>query len=139
MPPFQPSPLKQPWLKQMPGGSSQLGASKISTKVSGFLFWNLSCIAHVLRHSCSVFIDGSCTPPEIDTASSPGIKRLGFLQNQLCSLHFDPILCAQDDMLRPFLKASRPKWFRAPQGRLTKDMAQVLQADWMVATDSDGP
>ena len=34
----------------------------------------------------------------------------------------------QDDLLRPFLKASAPRWFRAPQGRLTKEMAQVLQA-----------
>ena len=36
----------------------------------------------------------------------------------------------QDDLLRPFLKASAPRWFRAPQGRLTKEMAQVLQAQF---------
>ncbi|CAK9117728.1 unnamed protein product [Durusdinium trenchii] len=34
----------------------------------------------------------------------------------------------QDDVVRPFLKASQKRWFRAPQARLTMEMAEVLQA-----------
>ncbi|CAK9118083.1 unnamed protein product [Durusdinium trenchii] len=41
---------------------------------------------------------------------------------------FEAALAETDDVVRPFLKASQKRWFRAPQARLTMEMAEVLQA-----------